>query len=62
MATLLGVATVTSLLQRELVAEADFDGVLYKIYYEKNVIHSKNRTWVVLNLDFIIIINFEKEV
>jgi hypothetical protein len=32
------------------------------IYYEKNTIHRKNRTWLILNLDFIVIINFEKEV
>jgi hypothetical protein len=31
----LGVATVTCLLQRELVAEADLDWALYMIYYEK---------------------------
>jgi hypothetical protein len=28
----------------------------------KNIIHSKNRTWLILNLDFILIINFEKVV
>jgi hypothetical protein len=31
------------------------------IYYEKNTIHSKTRTWLILNLDFIPIINFKNK-
>jgi hypothetical protein len=58
----LGVATVTCLLQRELLAKADLDWALYMIYYEQNTIHNKNKTWLNLNLGFILIINFEKEV
>jgi hypothetical protein len=32
------------------------------IYYEKIQFIAKNRTWLILNLDFILMINFEKEV